>query len=103
MFTHKNDILLTPIEYLKGVGPQRGELLRKELGIHTFGDMLTHYPFRYMDRSSFIKIKYFRTIYIYIPQMAKLRPSKEFSLPLCLSFIYYVAIQVKVNIKTLII
>jgi ATP-dependent DNA helicase RecG len=57
MFTHKNDILLTPIEYLKGVGPQRGELLRKELGIHTFGDMLTHYPFRYMDRSSFIKIK----------------------------------------------
>ncbi len=56
MFTHKNDILLTPIEYLKGVGPHRGELLRKELDIHTFGDLLTHYPFRYMDRSSFVKI-----------------------------------------------
>lgn len=56
MFTHKNDILLTPIEYLKGVGPHRGEVLRKELEIHTFGDLLTHYPFRYMDRSSFVKV-----------------------------------------------
>jgi ATP-dependent DNA helicase RecG len=43
--------LQTPIEYLKGVGPQRGELLRKELGIHTFGDLLKYYPFRYVDRS----------------------------------------------------
>lgn len=56
MFTHKNDILLTPIEYLKGVGPHRGEVLRKELEIHTFGDLLTHYPFRYMDRSSLVKV-----------------------------------------------
>jgi len=43
----------TPIEYLKGVGPQRGELLRKELNIGTFGDLLLHYPFRYVDRSRF--------------------------------------------------
>lgn len=57
MFTHSRDILLTPIEYLKGVGPLKGDLLRKELNIHTFGDMLSHYPFRYMDRSSFTKIK----------------------------------------------
>jgi len=56
MFTHQQDILLTPIEYLKGVGPQRGELLRKELELNTFGDMLTHFPFRYIDRSSFVKI-----------------------------------------------
>ena len=45
--------LETPIEYLKGVGPQRGELLRKELNIATFGDLLLHYPFRYVDRSRF--------------------------------------------------
>ncbi|MBK7553340.1 MAG: ATP-dependent DNA helicase RecG [Flavobacteriales bacterium] len=45
--------LETPIEYLKGVGPQRGELLRKELNIGTFGDLLLHYPFRYVDRSRF--------------------------------------------------
>ncbi len=43
----------TPIEYLKGVGPQRGELLRAELNIATFGDLLQHYPFRYVDRSRF--------------------------------------------------
>ena len=43
----------TPIEYLKGVGPQRGEVLRKELGIFKFKDLLYHFPFRYVDRSRF--------------------------------------------------
>ncbi len=38
------------------MGPQRGELLRKELGIHTFGDLLGHFPFRYVDRSSVARI-----------------------------------------------
>ncbi|MBS1568186.1 MAG: ATP-dependent DNA helicase RecG [Bacteroidetes bacterium] len=46
-------VLETPIEYLKGVGPQRGELLRKELGIATFGDLLLHFPFRHVDRTQF--------------------------------------------------
>ncbi|MCB9241984.1 MAG: ATP-dependent DNA helicase RecG [Flavobacteriales bacterium] len=41
----------TPIEYLKGVGPQRAELLQQELGIFTFGDLLNHFPFRYIDRT----------------------------------------------------
>ncbi len=45
------------IEYLKGVGPQRGETLNKELEIFTFGDLLQHYPFRHEDRSTFYKIK----------------------------------------------
>lgn len=49
-------ILESPIEYLKGVGPQRGELLRKELGIATFADLLDHYPYRYSDRSKLTKI-----------------------------------------------
>jgi ATP-dependent DNA helicase RecG len=51
------NILETPIEYLKGVGPQRGELLRKELQLHTFSDVLMFYPFRYIDRSSLIQIR----------------------------------------------
>jgi len=51
------DLLATPIEYLKGVGPQRGELLRKELGIGTFGDLLLHYPFRYVDRTRFNSVR----------------------------------------------
>ncbi|MEY3678859.1 MAG: hypothetical protein RI924_1000 [Bacteroidota bacterium] len=48
--------LSTSIEYLKGVGPQRGEILKKELGIHTYADLLQHYPFRYIDRTRFYKI-----------------------------------------------
>lgn len=48
--------LITPIEYLKGVGPQKGEVLRKELQIFTLGDLLQHYPFRYIDRTQFHKI-----------------------------------------------
>ena len=46
----------TPIEYLKGVGPQKAELLQKELTIFTFGDLLQHYPFRYEDRTRFYTI-----------------------------------------------
>jgi ATP-dependent DNA helicase RecG len=49
--------LESPIEYLKGVGPQRGELLRAELGIATFGDLLFHFPFRYIDRSRFHTVR----------------------------------------------
>jgi ATP-dependent DNA helicase RecG len=50
------EILDTPIEYLKGVGPKRAEVLRRELGIATFYDLLTYYPFRYVDRSRFYAI-----------------------------------------------
>jgi ATP-dependent DNA helicase RecG len=43
--------LSSPIEYLKGVGPFRADLLKKELGIFIFEDLLNHYPFRYIDRT----------------------------------------------------
>lgn len=46
----------TPIEYLKGVGPQRAMLFNKELAIFTFGDLIQHYPFRYEDRLKFYAI-----------------------------------------------
>lgn len=48
------------IEFLKGVGPQRAELLKKELNIFTFADLLQHYPFRYEDRTQFYKINEIR-------------------------------------------
>jgi len=51
-----NQLLQTPIEYLKGVGPQRGELLRKELGIHRYEDLINFYPNRYIDRTRYYKI-----------------------------------------------
>lgn len=46
----------TEIKYLTGVGPQRAELLEKEIGVHTLGDMLTYYPYRYVDRSKVYRI-----------------------------------------------
>jgi ATP-dependent DNA helicase RecG len=46
----------TTIEFLKGVGPKRAEILQKELGISTYGQLLTYYPFRYIDRTRFYKI-----------------------------------------------
>lgn len=45
------------IEYLKGVGPQRAELLRSELQIRNFGELLFHFPFRYVDRSKIYQIR----------------------------------------------
>lgn len=51
-----NNPLDTPIEYLKGVGPARGELLRKELGIHKYADLLNLFPNRYIDRTRYYKI-----------------------------------------------
>jgi ATP-dependent DNA helicase RecG len=50
------NLLDTPIEYLKGVGPQRGDLLRKEMNIHKYGDLINLYPNRYIDRTRYFKI-----------------------------------------------
>jgi ATP-dependent DNA helicase RecG len=50
------DKLQTPIEYLKGVGPNRANLLKQELNISTFQDLLHFFPNRYIDRSTFYKI-----------------------------------------------
>lgn len=49
-------VLHNPIEFLKGVGPNRGELLRKELGIYKYGDLSLLFPNRYIDRTRYYKI-----------------------------------------------
>ncbi|MEK6492654.1 ATP-dependent DNA helicase RecG [Myroides odoratimimus] len=51
-----NNLLDTPIEYLKGVGPQRADLFKRELGIFTYRDLLHLYPNRYIDRTQYYKI-----------------------------------------------
>jgi len=48
--------LQTSVEYLKGVGPQRAALLKKELKIHNLNDLLNYFPFRYIDRTKFNEI-----------------------------------------------
>lgn len=49
-------LLDSPIEYLKGVGPSKGELLKKELQIFTFRDLLFQFPYRYIDKTQFHRI-----------------------------------------------
>jgi len=47
-----SDLRRMDVQYLPGVGPKRAELLRKELGIATFHDLLYNFPYRYVDRST---------------------------------------------------
>lgn len=60
------DLLNTPIEYLKGVGPKRGQLLRKDAAVSTYYDMLTYYPFRHVDRCRFTPVGGINSDNIYI-------------------------------------
>ncbi len=46
-----NSILDQDIMYLPGVGPKKKEILSKELGINTYGDLLEYYPYKYVDRT----------------------------------------------------
>lgn len=50
------DLLTTPIEYLKGVGPKRADVLRKEFNIFTYADLLFYYPYRHIDKSKIYHI-----------------------------------------------
>ena len=51
-----DSILDRPIQYLPGIGGKRAELLASEINVRTFGDLLMHIPFRYVDRSRIYKI-----------------------------------------------
>lgn len=50
----------SPIKYLKGVGPAREKIIKQELGLNNFEDVLYYFPFRYIDRSKFYKISEIR-------------------------------------------
>jgi ATP-dependent DNA helicase RecG len=50
------EFLKQDIQFLPGVGPVRGDILRKEIGIHTFEDLIYYFPYRYVDKSRFYKI-----------------------------------------------
>lgn len=51
-----SDYLDQDIKFLPGVGPQRAELLKKELEIFTFNDLLYYFPYKYIDRTKFYKV-----------------------------------------------
>ncbi|MDR2408681.1 MAG: ATP-dependent DNA helicase RecG [Bacteroidales bacterium] len=52
MFTH----LDISVEFLKGIGTKRAELLKKELNVFTYYDLLQYYPYKYVDKSKFYTI-----------------------------------------------
>ncbi|MBC8320039.1 MAG: ATP-dependent DNA helicase RecG [Bacteroidetes bacterium] len=51
-----NSFFESNINYLKGVGPKKAEILKKELGIVVFDDLLNYFPFRYVDKSKIYKV-----------------------------------------------
>ena len=61
------------IQFLPGVGPKRAELFKKELGVETVGDLLKSYPFRYIDKSSIVKIADARPDMAYLQVKAKVK------------------------------
>ena len=67
-----SQVLQTPIEYLKGVGLSRAALLKKDLGISTFDDLLHHFPYKYIDRTQFYKITSIKPELPYVQVVARL-------------------------------
>jgi ATP-dependent DNA helicase RecG len=67
----------TNIEFLKGVGPKRAELLQKELGIFTCEQLLSLYPFRYIDRTRFYKINELNEELPYVQILGRITAKEE--------------------------
>lgn len=62
----------TPIEYLKGVGTARADVLKKELAIKNLEDLLEHFPFRHIDRTQYYKIRNINSDLPYVQVIARL-------------------------------
>lgn len=66
------DPFQTPLVYLKGVGQSRAEVLKKELALANFENLLRHFPFRYIDRTRFYKIKDIQSDLPYVQVLARI-------------------------------
>lgn len=67
------DFLKQDIQFLTGVGPSRGEMLRKEIDIQTFEDLIYYFPYRYIDKSKFYKVNEIHPDLPYIQIRGKIR------------------------------
>ena len=67
-----DEFFKTPVEYLKGVGTARADALKKELGIANYGDLLQHFPYKYIDRTRFYKVKEVSPDLPYVQVLARL-------------------------------
>jgi ATP-dependent DNA helicase RecG len=67
------NFLKQDIQFLQGVGPARGDLLRKEINIHTYEDLIYYFPYRYIDKSKFYKVNEIHPDLPYIQIRGKIR------------------------------
>ena len=72
----ENDIFQNELTFLKGVGENRANILKKELGIATWGDLLYYFPYRYIDKSKYYSIAEINSDDIYV-QVKGIVQSKE--------------------------
>ncbi|WP_407497352.1 ATP-dependent DNA helicase RecG [Elizabethkingia anophelis] len=69
--------LSTPIEYLKGIGPERAKLIKNVLDLHKVEDFLTFYPIRYIDKSKLYKVGELREVNNEIPLKGRITDIQE--------------------------
>ena len=69
--------LATAVEFLKGVGPERADVLKKEADVYTFGDLLKLYPYRYIDRTRFYSTQHIDNTQTFIQLKGKIKDIRE--------------------------
>ncbi|MBR7087511.1 MAG: ATP-dependent DNA helicase RecG, partial [Prevotella sp.] len=74
------NILDQDIKYLPGMGPRRTELLNKELGIATWGDLLEHFPYKYVDRSRIYRSSELQADMPFVQLRGKILSFEEFAM-----------------------
>ncbi|MBQ7470963.1 MAG: ATP-dependent DNA helicase RecG [Prevotella sp.] len=75
-----SELLNQDIMYLPGMGPRRKEIFNKELNIHTWGDLLEYYPYKYVDRSRIYSIDELRADMPFVQIRGRILSFEEFSM-----------------------
>jgi ATP-dependent DNA helicase RecG len=68
-----SELLDSEIKFLPGVGPKRAELLQAEAGIFTFRDLIYYFPYKYIDKTRFYKVKELDTDMQHVQIRGKIR------------------------------
>ena len=76
MDTPRN-LFLTPIEYLKGIGPRRAGALKSEMGVFNAGDLLSFFPYRYIDKTQYYTVSQIRQADADVQIVGRLGPVSE--------------------------
>ena len=75
-----HDLLNQDIKYLPGMGPRRKEIFNKELNIHTWGELLEYYPYKYVDRSRLYHIDELQADMPYVQIRGRILSFEEFAM-----------------------